>query len=186
MKKWFLKGLTGESAHGDELPLLPAPEHGPEAIVAAQLAALKSEDARGVFAFASRKNKSTFRCSVERFSEMLGTDQYSPLLGHSSAQILQSTQMTSDRNFAVVGVVTSSTSASSSSHFSQGSGASSSSGGAPQRFLFGWSLSLQEQDETHIDGDGASSSSSSNVATEKVWVTEGVYPLGYGAGFFAM
>ena len=126
--KWFIKGLTGEAADL-ELPSTPDPCHGPEAIISAQLAALKAEDAREVFKFASKRNKSAFDNSIERFSVMLGSEGFAPLLGHTTAEVLRSTQMASGRNFAVVGVTDASKS----------------------RWLYGWALALEEQERENGD-----------------------------------
>jgi hypothetical protein len=161
VNKWFIKGLQGEPAD-PEIPLSPSTEHGPEAIILAQLAGLKSQDAREVFKFASPKNKSAFNGNVELFSEMLGSEAYFPLLGHVDAKILRSTQMTASRNFAVVGVT------------SNGGGEKS----PPQKWLYGWSLALQE--DNNGDSDGGVENKNKGC-----WMTEAVYPLGYGAGFFA-
>lgn len=169
VKKWFIKGLLGEPAD-PELPLSLSPVHGPESIILAQLAGLKSQDARLVFKFASPKNKAAFDGNVKLFSEMLGSEGYSPLLGHTEAKILRSTQMNATRNFAVVGVT------------SNGGGEKS----PPQRWLYGWSLALQVGDE-HGGGLAGGDSSGDVLNNNKgCWMTEAVYPLGYGAGFFSM
>lgn len=123
VEKWFIKGLTGEPSD-PELPSAPAPCHGPEAVILAQLAALQAEDAREVFKYASKRNNSAFDGSIERFSMMLGSEGFAPLLGHVSAEVLRSTQMAAGRNFAVVGVTAAS----------------------KQRWLYGWALALEEQE----------------------------------------
>jgi Domain of unknown function (DUF4864) len=166
VKKWFIKGLQGEP-DDPEIPSSLSPKHGPESIILAQLAALKSQDAREVFKFASPKNRNAFNGDVELFAEMLGSEAYLPLLGHTDAKILRSTQMTATRNFAVVGVT------------SNGGGEKS----PPQRWLYGWSLALQEKGDS-IDGGGEDGGSSGD--TKGCWMTEAVYPLGYGAGFLAL
>jgi len=173
VKKWFIKGLQGEPAD-PEVPSMLSPLHGPESIILAQLAGLKNQNARQVFKFASPKNQSAFNGNVELLSEMLGSEAYLPLLGHTDAKILRSTQMTATRNFAVVGVT------------SNGNGEKS----APQRWLYGWSLLLQE-DNDHDDGEngersGSDCNNNNNNTNVNVncWMTEAVYPLGYGAGFF--
>ena len=127
VKKWFIKGLYGEPAD-PELPLSLASTHGPESIILAQLAGLKTQDPRHVFKFASPKNKAAFNGNVELFSDMLGSEAYAPLLGHFDSKILRSTQMT-------------------------------------------------EQD---IDGGDE------KIMKRGCWMTEAVYPLGYGAGFLAL
>lgn len=170
VNKWFIKGLQGEPAD-PEIPSMLSPMHGPESIILAQLAGLKNQEALEVFKFASPKNKSAFNGSVELFSETLGSEAYLPLLGHTDAKILRSTQMTATRNFAVVGVT------------SNGGGEKS----PPQRWLYGWSLALQD-DIDPGDGETSRGSSSACIDTEVnkgCWMTEAVYPLGYGAGFFA-
>ena len=166
VKKWFIKGLYGEPAD-PELPLSLASTHGPESIILAQLAGLKTQDPRHVFKFASPKNKAAFNGNVELFSDMLGSEAYAPLLGHFDSKILRSTQMTATRNFAVVGVT------------SNGGGEKS----PPQRWLYGWSLALHENDndaEQDIDGGDE------KIMKRGCWMTEAVYPLGYGAGFLAL
>jgi hypothetical protein len=160
VNKWFIKGLQGEPADLD-IPLALSPIHGPESIILAQLSGLKNQDAREVFNFASPKNQSAFNNSVELFSEMLGSEPFLPLLGHTEATILRSTQLTATRNFAVVGVT------------------SNGGGGKSQRWLYGWSLALQEEDNDRSSNSGGHSNSNN------CWMTEAVYPLGYGAGFFA-
>jgi hypothetical protein len=170
VKKWFIKGLQGEPAD-PEIPSMLSSIYGPESIILAQLAGLKNQDARQVFKFASPKNKSAFDGNVEQFSEMLGSEAYLPLLGHTDAKILRSTQMTATRNFAVVGVT------------SNGRGEKS----PPQRWLYGWSLALQEDNNDDGDDDDQGSGSNCNTTTngnKGCWMTEAVYPLGYGAGFF--
>jgi hypothetical protein len=44
--------------------------------------------------------------------------------------------------------------------------------------LYGWSLALQE--DNNGDSDGGVENKNKGC-----WMTEAVYPLGYGAGFFA-
>ena len=152
VKKWFLRGITGEAAD-PELATSPHPRHPPESIVAAQLAALKAGKPRQVFKFASTRNKAAFNGDVARFEEMLYSQDggYAPLLSHTSAEILRSTQMTTGRNFCVVGIT----------H----------GGPIPQRALYGWSLTLEsEQPQWQNIEEGGNGG--------ECWMTEAVYPLG--------
>lgn len=128
IKRWYLRGITGEPEEPDP-PLAPSPSYGPEAIVAAQLNGLRAEDEHSVFQFASPRNREAFEGSMDRFVKVLNNDVYSPLLRHTKAELLRSTQMTADRSFIVVGVTA--------------AGVNSS---VPRQYLYGWAVGLQGAD----------------------------------------
>ena len=102
VKRWFLKGITGEPAHPGDLPAKPEPCWGPEAVVQAQLAALQEGDAGRIFRFASPGNRRATG-PVERFAQMLQAPLYRPLLRHLSADLLRTVQMQPDLTLLIVG-----------------------------------------------------------------------------------
>ncbi|PSC68411.1 DUF4864 domain-containing [Micractinium conductrix] len=128
VKKWFLKGITGEAACPGDLPSKPEPCWGPEAVVMAQLEALQAGDASGVFRFASPSNQAATG-PVERFAGMLETDPFRPLLRHLSAEVLRTVQMTADNTWLIVGVR---------------SNIPTDEPGITQRVVYSWSVRLQE------------------------------------------
>ncbi|KAG2450290.1 hypothetical protein HYH02_004798 [Chlamydomonas schloesseri] len=73
-----------EEDDGGEHPRGPHPCVPPEAVVAAQLAALKANDPATVFAFASPGNQAATG-PLERFATMLQNPMYRPLLRHRTA-----------------------------------------------------------------------------------------------------
>ncbi|EFN59604.1 hypothetical protein CHLNCDRAFT_56464 [Chlorella variabilis] len=103
VKRWFLKGITGEPAHPGDLPAKPEPCWGPEAVVQAQLAALQEGGAGRIFRFASPGNRRATG-PVERFAQMLQAPLYRPLLRHLSADLLRTVQMQPDLTLLIVGV----------------------------------------------------------------------------------
>ena len=104
--QWFLRGITGEPAslQAPEISNLgPVPKIGPELVVLAQLDALQRRDIPRVFRFASPSNCQMYEYDVSKFTAMLESDPYAPLLGHSDSEILNSKQTTADRAYIVVG-----------------------------------------------------------------------------------
>lgn len=102
--QWFLRGITGEPASLLAPETVgPVPEIGPELVVLAQLDALRRRDIPRVFNFASPSNGQMFEYDVSKFTAMLESDPYAPLLGHSTSEILNSKQTTADRAYVVVG-----------------------------------------------------------------------------------
>lgn len=99
---WVLSGFVGEPAD-IEIPTAPSPIHPPEAIVAAQLEALRLGDVATVFSFASPTNQAATG-PVERFAEMIRSPMYSTLLGHKNAKVLRAVQQSRERLIATVGV----------------------------------------------------------------------------------
>jgi len=95
-RAWVLRSLSAEPEGaypgGSEVPIAIDCYNSPEAVVEAQLAALRREDADAVFAFASPENKKHTGPS-ERFYQMLSSPIYSPLLGHVSYTTYARTQV---------------------------------------------------------------------------------------------
>lgn len=168
-KRWFLRAITGEPAE-PELPSAPAPIHGPEAVVRAQLAALQRRDAAGVFAFASPANQSATG-PLPRFTWMLQQPPYGALLGHVASEVLRCVQMQRDKALVIVGVTT-------ARPGGGGSGGVMPWGEAlatppPQqaplhKAVFIWELGLQPGSDSHD--------------IRNCWLTEGVRPISGEAG----
>jgi hypothetical protein len=91
----MLRSVRGESGAGDAnaspLPAHPSPAYAPEAVLQAQLAALRGHAYVAVFAHASPANKRATG-PVQHFARMLQGPMYSPLLGHGAAETLQRLQ----------------------------------------------------------------------------------------------
>lgn len=100
-KRWMLKSVVGEACC-DELPSHPSPSFPPEAVVQAQLQALRRHDIPFVFAFASPQNKAVTG-PYEAFAAMLER-AYRPLLGHSSAEVINQLQVGENTYMALVAV----------------------------------------------------------------------------------
>jgi len=100
----MLASISGEAGAADA-PVLrhPSPSYAPEAVVVAQLAALRAGDMPGVFAFASPANKASTG-PLERFAGMLHAPSYAPLLAHGAASTLQRTQASERVYMEVVAV----------------------------------------------------------------------------------
>ncbi|KAG2490231.1 hypothetical protein HYH03_011355 [Edaphochlamys debaryana] len=83
---WQLLSVTGEPDMDpeDDVPSAPHPSLPPEAVVAAQVAALRLDDPAGVFAFASPSNQA-MTGPLERFVTLLRNPMYRPLLRHRRA-----------------------------------------------------------------------------------------------------
>lgn len=147
VKRWFLKGITGEPAYPGDLPRKPEPCWGPEAVCQAQLEALHAGDAAGVFRFASPVNQAATG-PVERFEQMLQGPLYRPLLQHHHADLLRSVQMRPDTALLIVGVR---------------SNLPTEEPGVTQRVVYSWTIRLQ----------GAEA----GPELANCWLTEAVQPI---------
>lgn len=90
-KRWMLRSVHGESSSDAALPAHPSPSYAPEAVLQAQLAALREHSFVDVFAHASPANKSATG-PVQQFARMLQSPAYAPLLGHQGVETLQRLQ----------------------------------------------------------------------------------------------
>lgn len=151
VKKWFLKGITGEPACPGDVPSKPEPCWGPEAVVQAQLEALAIDDVAGVFRFASPQNQEATG-PVERFGAMLQSEGYRLLVGHLAAEVLRTVQMQADVALVIVGVR---------------SNVPTSEPGVTQRGVFSWTVRLQEAGAVTPGGE----------AVHDCWMTESVQPV---------
>ncbi|KAI8468911.1 MAG: hypothetical protein J3K34DRAFT_425570 [Monoraphidium minutum] len=91
-KRWMLRSVRGES--GDDaapLPAHPSPTYAPEAVLQAQLAALREHSYVDVFAHASPSNREATG-PVQHFARMLRSPAFAPLLGHEGSEMLQRLQ----------------------------------------------------------------------------------------------
>ncbi|KAL4434663.1 hypothetical protein ABPG77_002786 [Micractinium sp. CCAP 211/92] len=147
VKRWFLRGITGEPAYPGEAPLKPEPCWGPDAVVQAQLEALQVGDVAGVFRFASPQNQQATG-PVERFGAMLQGDVYRPLLNHEAADVLRTVQMQPDLTVLIVGVR---------------SNIPTSEPGVMQRVVYSWAVRLQGPD--------------AGPEFHNCWMTESVHPI---------
>lgn len=147
VKRWFLRGITGEPAYPGEVPLRPEPCWGPDAVVQAQLEALRVGDVAGVFSFASPQNQQATG-PVERFAAMLRGDIYRPLLNHEAADVLRSIQMQPDLAVLIVGVR---------------SNIPTSEPGVTQRVVYSWAVRLQGPE--------------AGPQFHNCWMTESVHPI---------
>ncbi|KAL4447540.1 hypothetical protein ABPG75_004759 [Micractinium tetrahymenae] len=147
VKRWFLKGITGEPAYPGEVPRKPEPCWGPDAVVQAQLEALRIGDVAGVFAFASPQNQQATG-PVERFGALLRGDTYRPLLHHEAADVLRTIQMQPDLAMLIVGVR---------------SNIPTSEPGVAQRVVYSWAVRLQRQE--------------AGPEFHNCWMTESVRPI---------
>ena len=102
-ERWCLSSITGEPAC-DTLPSDPSPAVPPEAVVGAQLEALQQLDVRRCYNFASPANRVAFNNNVDLFSDMLNVPAYSVLLAHSSAEVLETKQVSVTKFMAVAGI----------------------------------------------------------------------------------
>ena len=136
----------------------PAPAHPPEAVVAAQLAALQEERFADVFAHASPSNRAATG-PLPRFARMLHAPAYAPLLGHGGAETLQRLQPSVDVFMELVRV----TPAAGGAGGSAATGGGSGGGGGGVTFL--WVLSRQPAD---ADADGVA----------HCWMVDSVQPVG--------
>ncbi|KAI7839987.1 hypothetical protein COHA_006308 [Chlorella ohadii] len=121
VKRWFLKGITGEPAYPGDVPRKPEPCWGPEAVCHAQLEALQAGDAAGVFRFASPANQAATG----------PTPLYRPLLQHEHADLLRSVQMRPDTALLIVGVR---------------SNLPTEEPGVTQRVVYSWTVRLQGEE----------------------------------------
>eukprot|EP00775_Hariotina_reticulata_P004225 gene4225-4474_t len=102
-KQWMLQSVTGECS-SDELPSHPSPSFPPEAVVEAQLAALREGRVASVFAHASPENKAATG-PVENFAAMLHHNPvYQPLMGHVHAETVSRLQASETSYLEVVKV----------------------------------------------------------------------------------
>lgn len=81
---WVLVSATGEPALPGT-PARPAPEHPPEAVVAAQLAALRSLDARAAWRFVGLRGRPALGGGADGFYARLESADLAPLLMHGGA-----------------------------------------------------------------------------------------------------
>lgn len=102
-KCWRLRAIIGE-ADCTHLPAHPSPSFPPEAVVEAQLQALRANNVAAVFAFASPENKSKTG-PVERFAAMLQHSHYKPLVRHTKATSLRRLQISTTAYMELVEVV---------------------------------------------------------------------------------
>jgi len=102
-ERWVVCSITGEPAD-QLLPCEPSPAVPPEAVVTAQLEALRELDIKRCYNFASPANRVAFNNNVDLFISMLSVPAYSVLLAHSSAEILETKQISPFKFMAVVGV----------------------------------------------------------------------------------
>ncbi|MEW5309463.1 MAG: hypothetical protein WDW38_001351 [Sanguina aurantia] len=123
---WRLASITGESASTDEPVTSPAPCLSPEAAVQAQLQALKSDDLATVFAFASPGNQAVTG-PLRRFTAMLASPTYRPLVGYSSSEQQHAYMRSADSYTTVVAIKSSNTGL-----------------GRAVQLMYGWELSLCE------------------------------------------
>lgn len=98
---WVLAGATGEPAAA-EPPAGPAPEHPPEAVVAAVLTALRSVDPFSAWRFMSVAARPALGGSAERFGAALDGPELRPLLLHASAEPALRRQRSGDRYSEIV------------------------------------------------------------------------------------
>lgn len=90
-RKWMLSAVVGE-CNSHELPAHPSPSFPPEAVVEAQLQALRECKVASVFAHASPENKAATG-PVEHFAALLRDNPiYSPLLNHAWAETVHRLQ----------------------------------------------------------------------------------------------
>lgn len=101
-EQWVVHSVTGEPAESAQLPSEPHAGVAPEAVVAAQLDALKWGDVERCRRFASPRNvASSVDASV--FREMLGTPAYAPLSDpESTNEVSRAVQLGADSFAAVV------------------------------------------------------------------------------------
>uniref|UniRef100_A0A383WPH7 Uncharacterized protein n=1 Tax=Tetradesmus obliquus TaxID=3088 RepID=A0A383WPH7_TETOB len=164
-KKWMLQGVSGE-CNSDELPSHPSPSFPPEAVVEAQLAALREGRVASVFAHASPENKASTG-PVEKFAAMLNTNPlYSPLMRHATAETVQRLQPSETTYMEVIRITPAAPqtdgAASGSSSSSNASGKRGSSKQQQQQpLIFMWILSRQSE----------------NSAWSNCWMTDAVRPM---------
>jgi hypothetical protein len=142
--RWAVKSVKGEPA--EPLPQDASPTASPEAVVAAQLAALAELDVQRCFNFASPANKAAIGDNLSRFAEMLQVPAYSILLGHKVSNVLSTKQLTSKKFVCVCGVEGTETAPGSESL-------------QPRRAVFIWILSLQKMEGSYLN----------------CWMTDAVY-----------
>jgi hypothetical protein len=82
---WALAAARGEPAWPDA-PLSPSPEHPPEAVVAAQLEALRDMDAFTAWRFLAPAARPAFGGAAERFAAALEGPPLAPLLLHGASE----------------------------------------------------------------------------------------------------
>jgi hypothetical protein len=90
-KRWMLRSVRGESAA--EAPPAPSPTHPPEAVLQAQLLALREHRYTDVFVHASPANQAATG-PIQKFARLLQSPAYLPLLDHEGAETLQRLQPT--------------------------------------------------------------------------------------------
>lgn len=89
---WLLTQLHGEPAHPGA-PACPSPEFSPEAIVAAQVEALRHSDVKPVYDFRSLSSVLGTAKSLEHLAATVASDRrYARLLGHSSSTSIRRMQ----------------------------------------------------------------------------------------------
>eukprot|EP00879_Flechtneria_rotunda_P004543 GHRR01004798.1.p1 GENE.GHRR01004798.1~~GHRR01004798.1.p1 ORF type:complete len:237 (+),score=84.52 GHRR01004798.1:970-1680(+) len=179
-KKWMLHGVTGECT-SEELPSHPSPSFPPEAIVEAQLAALRECRVASVFAHASPQNKAATG-PVEQFAAMLAHNPaYSPLMGHLSAETIQRLQPTETTYMEVVRIMPSllqGTPAAAANGAKGGTGSGSSTVGSNTATDTKYSHQQQQQrQQPTMLYMFILSRQSSCSAWANCWMTEAVRPL---------
>eukprot|EP00877_Chromochloris_zofingiensis_P007885 jgi/Chrzof1/334/Cz01g11230.t1 len=100
--KWMLQSVVGECS-SDALPAHPSPSFPPEAVVEAQIQALRCQKVASVFAHASPENKAATG-PVERFVAMLHNPVYAPLVNHMHSETVQRLQPSETTYMEVVRV----------------------------------------------------------------------------------
>eukprot|EP00878_Enallax_costatus_P001044 GHUV01001179.1.p1 GENE.GHUV01001179.1~~GHUV01001179.1.p1 ORF type:complete len:365 (+),score=98.94 GHUV01001179.1:962-2056(+) len=156
-KKWMLQSVTGE-CNSDELPAHPSPSFPPEAVVEAQLAALREGRVASVFAHASPENKASTG-PVEKFAAMLNRHpDFCPLMHHVAAETVQRLQPSETTYMEVVRITPASAAASSLEAELQ---SRISRQQQQEPLLFMWILSRQSE----------------NSAWSHCWMTDAVRPM---------
>jgi hypothetical protein len=100
---WVLAGATGEPRTPD-LPLNPSPEHPPEAVVQAQLEALRDLDTFTAWRFVSLTARRAYGGTAERFAAALEAPATAALLMHCGAEAVLRRQRGAGRYSEVVRV----------------------------------------------------------------------------------
>jgi hypothetical protein len=151
-KRWMLRSVRGEPAA--DAASAPSPAHAPEAVLQAQLAALREHRYSDVFVHASPANKEATG-PLTKFARLLQAPLYLPLLDHEGSETLQRLQPTPSVFMELVrvypgGVVKARMAAAAAAEQQEGTGRRGKAAPAPRPAVtYLWVLARQPEGSPH-------------------------------------
>ncbi len=112
-QQWFVHGMIGEPRHDDFAMYVTEGIYterghmgmGPETVIMCQLEDFRNKNLQNAWRWNTKRYKKVYKNDVESFeNSFINHPKYQTLLAHTSATVLKSIQMSSEKNMTMVGM----------------------------------------------------------------------------------